>query len=480
MVRVDAAIIPPRDHLPARAHLPGPRLQSARRSGRPRRACLQPVVELDAARRVALRRINPAAWTRHRTPIAVLRRDRPGALGRADRRRGLHGRRQPRPRRVPTATSPTAPTPGTRRHPDRAAARPDRLLLRRVRHPRVDADLLGRPRHPGRRPLQVGLRCGAALRRHRPPLPPRLLPPADRRRRPPGACAAGSRPRAAAPAPRARARRPAARGQRRVRRPPGARRGLGRRRSAACRSCCSTPTSRANDPADRPITHILYVRGREMRLCQELVLGIGGVRALRALGIEPAVWHLNEGHSAFLLLERARELVAAEPGLAAGEALRRVGRNSVFTIHTPVPAGNEVFERDLVSRRAPPVVREAAAWSRASCSSSAAATPTTRTPPFDMTAFVLRHAADANAGQPAARRDRHRHLAGPGRPPDRRRSPTASTSRPGSVARCGGSSSAPSASSLGVRPQRPGAAGRPARRSTTRSCGAPTGSRSAR
>ena len=65
-----------------------------------------------------------------------------------------------------------------------------------------------------------------------------------------------------------------------------------------------------NDAEDRPITHILYVRGREMRLHQELVLGIGGVRALRALGIEPAVWHLNEGHSAFLLAERARELVA--------------------------------------------------------------------------------------------------------------------------------------------------------------------------
>ena len=98
----------------------------------------------------------------------------------------------------------------------------------------------------------------------------------------------------------------------------------------------------ANDKADRPITHILYVRGREMRLCQELVLGIGGVRALRALGIDPAVWHLNEGHSAFLLIERARELLAVDPSLAAREALSRVGRDAVFTIHTPVPAGNEV------------------------------------------------------------------------------------------------------------------------------------------
>ena len=134
-----------------------------------------------------------------------------------------------------------------------------------------------------------------------------------------------------------------------------------------------------NDPADRPITHILYVRGREMRLCQELVLGIGGVRALRALGIDPAVWHLNEGHSAFLLVERARELVAAEPGLAAAEALRRVGRDAVFTIHTPVPAGNEVFGRDLVRTALAQLVRRPSMPSRPSSSSSGAATPTIRT-----------------------------------------------------------------------------------------------------
>ncbi len=74
-----------------------------------------------------------------------------------------------------------------------------------------------------------------------------------------------------------------------------------------------------NDESDRPITHILYVRGREMRLHQELVLGAGGVRAIKALGIEPAVWHLNEGHSAFLLVERTRALV--EKGVALDEAL---------------------------------------------------------------------------------------------------------------------------------------------------------------
>jgi starch phosphorylase len=104
----------------------------------------------------------------------------------------------------------------------------------------------------------------------------------------------------------------------------------------------------ANDPADRPITHILYVRGREMRLHQEIVLGIGGVRALRALGIAPAAWHLNEGHSAFLIAERARELVLAGAGL--DDALASVTRNGVFTIHTPVSAGNERFESELVRR----------------------------------------------------------------------------------------------------------------------------------
>jgi starch phosphorylase len=109
-----------------------------------------------------------------------------------------------------------------------------------------------------------------------------------------------------------------------------------------------------NDPADRPITNILYVRGREMRLHQELILGIGGVRALRALGVKPAVFHLNEGHSAFLLAERARELVAAGNDLEV--ALANVARNSVFTIHTPVSAGNERFDIDLVRRVAGPIL----------------------------------------------------------------------------------------------------------------------------
>jgi len=109
-----------------------------------------------------------------------------------------------------------------------------------------------------------------------------------------------------------------------------------------------------NAAPDRPITNILYVRGREMRLHQELVLGIGGVRAIRALGLEPAVWHLNEGHSAFLLAERAREHVKSGRSLA--QAWTDVRRDSVFTIHTPVSAGNERFDAELVRRLAGPLL----------------------------------------------------------------------------------------------------------------------------
>ncbi len=104
-----------------------------------------------------------------------------------------------------------------------------------------------------------------------------------------------------------------------------------------------------NDPADRPITGVLYVRGREMRLCQEMILGVGGLRALAALGIEPAVWHLNEGHSSLLQLERLREAVAGGDRELT-EALARVRRNALFTTHTTVPAGNEQFERALAGR----------------------------------------------------------------------------------------------------------------------------------
>jgi len=105
-----------------------------------------------------------------------------------------------------------------------------------------------------------------------------------------------------------------------------------------------------NDPADRPITSLLYVSGREMRLCQEYVLGAGGVEVLRQLGVEPAVWHMNEGHSALLSLERLRRAIEAEPGRSFEDALARIAADAVFTTHTPVPAGNETFDAPLVRR----------------------------------------------------------------------------------------------------------------------------------
>ncbi len=103
-----------------------------------------------------------------------------------------------------------------------------------------------------------------------------------------------------------------------------------------------------NDMADRPITSQLYVRGRDMRLCQELLLGIGGARILREMKIKPAVWHMNEGHSAFLLFERLRELL--KEGRTWDEALETIRKNTAFTTHTPVAAGNEAFDMELVEK----------------------------------------------------------------------------------------------------------------------------------
>ncbi|MBM3986266.1 MAG: glycosyltransferase family 1 protein, partial [Planctomycetes bacterium] len=99
-----------------------------------------------------------------------------------------------------------------------------------------------------------------------------------------------------------------------------------------------------NAPEDRYITSQLYVRGRDMRLEQELVLGRGAVALLDALGIRPGVWHMNEGHSAFLALENARRSGASD----LNTAIEAVRPRHVFTTHTPVPAGNEVFAEDKV------------------------------------------------------------------------------------------------------------------------------------
>jgi starch phosphorylase len=130
-----------------------------------------------------------------------------------------------------------------------------------------------------------------------------------------------------------------------------------------------------------------------MRLHQELVLGVGGVRAIRALDLEPAVWHLNEGHSAFLLAERARELVAR--GETLDDAWDQVRRNSVFTIHTPVAAGNERFEADLVRRVAGPLLERAEIPVEAILKLGLGVDNDPHQ--FDMTAFSLRLSNGSNA-----------------------------------------------------------------------------------
>ncbi|MFO7768932.1 MAG: alpha-glucan family phosphorylase [bacterium] len=101
-----------------------------------------------------------------------------------------------------------------------------------------------------------------------------------------------------------------------------------------------------NDPEDRDLTSQLYSGDVARRIRQEMVLGIGGVRVLRALGIRPAVWHMNEGHTAFLTLERVREEM--EGGAGFDEATCTTRRNTVFTTHTPVAAGHDRFSRELV------------------------------------------------------------------------------------------------------------------------------------
>jgi starch phosphorylase len=111
-----------------------------------------------------------------------------------------------------------------------------------------------------------------------------------------------------------------------------------------------------NAPADRELSHRLYRGPQDLRLRQEWILGVGGVRVLRALGQDPAAWQVNEGHSAFMLLERVRELVAQ--GVPFDDAVRRVRASSVFTTHTPVSAGHDAFSLEQVESCTGPIWEE--------------------------------------------------------------------------------------------------------------------------
>src|SRR5512146_641571 len=150
---------------------------------------------------------------------------------------------------------------------------------------------------------------------------------------------------------------------------------------------------RDNSPRMREITSTLYGGDREMRIRQEMLLGIGGVRALRALGLAPTVYHMNEGHSAFLAIERIRTLME-EQGISFAEAREQVFASNVFTTHTPVPEGNEVFGTELLLKYLQPVAEELKLpWQEFLGLGQLASS---RSPDFGMTVFALRMAAFTN------------------------------------------------------------------------------------
>jgi starch phosphorylase len=148
-----------------------------------------------------------------------------------------------------------------------------------------------------------------------------------------------------------------------------------------------------NAPWDRELSARLYGGDRETRVQQEIILGIGGVRALRALGSEPAVYHLNEGHAAFVVLQRIRELT--ERGSSFDQALEEIRQTTIFTTHTPVPAGHDAFPFHLVEKHL------AGGWGSLGPHRdrflALGSYDVGAGPQFNMTALALRSAAKVNA-----------------------------------------------------------------------------------
>ncbi|MGH9513088.1 MAG: alpha-glucan family phosphorylase [Terriglobales bacterium] len=150
-----------------------------------------------------------------------------------------------------------------------------------------------------------------------------------------------------------------------------------------------------NAPEDRELTSRLYGGDGRVRIRQELLLGVGGFRALRAMGITPGVLHLNEGHSAFAVLEAICNRMQDE-GLGFDEALPRVSREVVFTTHTPVPAGHDRFRADLIEEHMGPL-REQLGLSRERFMDLGREYPGNPDEEFCMTVLGLRVARRANA-----------------------------------------------------------------------------------
>ena len=336
-------------------------------------------------------RIDRATWRRvsqpgARAPAAAQLVDHP-------RRPGLHGPVPHAARRVRRVHG-QRPVALVRAPPRRRPQRAGRLLLRRVRPPRVARHLLGRPRRPGRRPLQGRLGHGAAVRGGRALLSPRLLPPDDRRGRSPGARLPGPGPAA-----------PAAPARRRTRMAS---------RSWSPSSCPAAPCTSASGSSQVGRVPLLLLdtdipendgrrTGRSPTSCTSAGARCASTRSSCSAsaacarcarsGIEPAAWHLNEGHSAFMLVEQTRELIARAAS-RIDEALDRVRSGTVFTIHTPVSAGNERFDADLVRRVAGPLA-ETRPGPRARLELGRGVDNDPQQ--FDMTAFSLRLSNDANA-----------------------------------------------------------------------------------
>src|SRR3989449_946359 len=148
-----------------------------------------------------------------------------------------------------------------------------------------------------------------------------------------------------------------------------------------------------NAPWDRELSARLYGGDRETRIQQEIILGIGGVRALKSLGSDPGVFHLNEGHAAFVILQRIRDLV--EHGSTFDQALEEVRSTTIFTTHTPVPAGHDQFPFHLVEKHL------AGCWGTIGAHRdrflALGAYDNGGGPQFNMTALALRSAGATNA-----------------------------------------------------------------------------------
>jgi starch phosphorylase len=149
-----------------------------------------------------------------------------------------------------------------------------------------------------------------------------------------------------------------------------------------------------NSPADRSITGPLYGGDQEFRVRQEIMLGIGGIHALEAVGLSPTVCHMNEGHSAFLALERIGR-VMRDRGVRFGVAAEANSAGNVFTTHTPVPAGNDAFDPDLVRRYLEPY-RAALGISEGELLALGRIDPHNHSAPFSMPVLAIRAADRVN------------------------------------------------------------------------------------